>query len=83
MVILSLRAFYRSCILNLTIQVYHKSGEIQGFYIDRTEFSHVNFEIVIFWLPGRRCVPGEVLYCLQNQSISLQDAKVGYAHNPK
>jgi len=29
--------------------------------------------IIICGLPGRHCVPGEVRYCLQNQSISLKD----------
>jgi len=31
---------------------------------------------VICGLIGRRCVPGGVLYCLQNQSISLKDASL-------
>ena len=42
--------------------------------LEIAEYGVERIVVVMCGLPGRRCVPGEVLYGLQNQSISLKDA---------
>ena len=50
-----------------------QGGEKNSIIMWKNDSCYCIHYLEIYGLPGRRCVSEEVLYCLQNQSISLKD----------
>ena len=53
-----------------------QGGEKNSIIMWKNDSCYCIHYLEIYGLPGRRCVSEEVLYCLQNQSISLKDTSV-------